>query len=138
MRDRVYRLRGVGLGVVLTFLLQAMCAAPAQAIVPQWETTGALGTSRAYHAAALLPNGKVLVAGGYNGTYLSTAELYDPASGVWSATGSMASSRAVGPTAALLLPNGKILVAGVTAALTFPLQSCTIRNRAPGHIRVRC
>ena len=42
------------------------------------------------HTATLLPNGKVLVAGGYNGSaVLSSAELYDPATGTWTATGSL-------------------------------------------------
>ena len=44
------------------------------------------------HTATLLPNGKVLVAGG-NGTgrrNLASAELYDPASGTWTTTGSLA------------------------------------------------
>ena len=37
------------------------------------------------HTATLLPNGKVLVAGGFgNSGYLASAELYDPASGTWS------------------------------------------------------
>jgi WD40 repeat protein len=60
----------------------------------------------------LLPNGKVLVAGGYNGTThsLSSAELYNPASGTWTATGSLATARY--DHTATLLPNGKVLVAG--------------------------
>ena len=38
----------------------------------------------------MLPNGKVLVAGGYdNSGYLSSAELYDPATGTWTTTGSL-------------------------------------------------
>ena len=62
------------------------------------------------HTATLLPNGKVLVAGGYNSGYLTSAELYDPASGSWSATGSLNTARQA--HTATLLPNGKVLVAG--------------------------
>ena len=47
-----------------------------------WSDTGSLGTARVYHTATLLPSGKVLVAGGVDGSgVLSSAELYDPASG---------------------------------------------------------
>jgi hypothetical protein len=60
----------------------------------------------------LLPNGKVLVAGGFNGGFLSSAELYDPASGTWSATGSLNTART--RHTAMLLPNGKVLVEGGT------------------------
>ena len=53
-----------------------------------------MATARAYHTATLLPNGQVLVAGGYNGScLLASAELYDPATGTWTATGSMATAR---------------------------------------------
>ena len=77
-----------------------------------WTATGRLATARAYHTATLLPNGKVLVAGGAgNSGILTSAELYDPASGTWTATGSLAAAR-YGHTATLLLPNGKVLVAG--------------------------
>jgi hypothetical protein len=59
----------------------------------------------------LLPNGKVLVAGGGDGnSFLASAELYDPASGTWTATGSLNTARYF--HTATLLPNGKLLVAG--------------------------
>jgi hypothetical protein len=45
------------------------------------------------HTATLLSNGKVLVAGGYNGAALASAELYDPTSGTWTATGSLVTPR---------------------------------------------
>jgi hypothetical protein len=69
--------------------------------------------------ATLLPNGTVLVAGGNfpggaEGVVSTSAELYDPASGQWTQTGSMPSPHRSGHTATLLL-NGKVLVAGGSA-----------------------
>src|SRR5690242_4429693 len=54
-----------------------------------FDFTGAMNIAREGHTATLLANGKVLAAGGFNGMYLSSAELYDPSSGTWSLTGSM-------------------------------------------------
>ncbi len=80
-----------------------------------WTLTGSLNTARQNHTATLLPNGQVLVAGGSvgggpNGAYLSSAELYDPATGLWTTTGSLNTPR--GYHTATLLPNGDVLVAG--------------------------
>ena len=73
--------------------------------------TGSMATARRFHTATLLPNGKVLVAGGENGfNTVASAELYDPSSGTFSATGNMTVPRA-GHTATLL-NNGKVLIAG--------------------------
>ena len=76
----------------------------------EFEETGSLATARLNHTATLLPNGKVLVAGGLRGGTLASAELYDPANGTWAATGSLATARYC--HTATLLPNGKVLVAG--------------------------
>lgn len=88
----------------------------------KWTTTGSLNTGRFNHKAILLPNGKVLVAGGYVAVvdpYLrliptASAELYDPATGTWTATGDLNVARAVHTMT--LLPNGKVLVAGEVLA----------------------
>jgi len=80
-----------------------------------WTATGSLVTSRSGHTAELLPNGKVLVAGGLNtvypmhNTFLASAELYDPANGTWAVTGSMSTPRR--DHTSTLLPSGKVLVA---------------------------
>jgi N-acetylneuraminic acid mutarotase len=80
-----------------------------------WSSTGSLLTGRMGHTATLLPSGKVLVVGGQAWSYrgwqaIETAELYDPATGAWTATGGLATRR--GYHTATLLPSGKVLVAG--------------------------
>ena len=77
--------------------------------------TGSLNTERTGHSATVLQNGKVLVVGGYNFANgglptLASAELYDPATGLFSSTGSLGTSRT--SFSATLLTNGKVLVAG--------------------------
>ena len=58
-----------------------------------WTPTGSMKSARIRHTASLLPNGKVLVACGYDGTnYLSTAEIYDPSTGLWTSARSMNSA----------------------------------------------
>ncbi|HEY3354648.1 MAG TPA: kelch repeat-containing protein [Polyangia bacterium] len=96
-----------------------------------WTATGALLTARQGHTATLLGNGKLLVAGGhagcvtttcYDGTGqaysccpaasggLASAELYNPATGTWTATGSLATARY--EHTATLLGDGRVLVVG--------------------------
>src|SRR5439155_9940767 len=60
----------------------------------------------------LLPDGRVLVAGGYDRNHqrLASAEIYDPSSGRWAPTSPMLAAR-LGHTATLL-PSGQVLVAG--------------------------
>ncbi|MBJ6760081.1 hypothetical protein JGU66_04855 [Myxococcaceae bacterium JPH2] len=79
-----------------------------------WTTPAPLSTARYHHTATLLGNGKVLVTGGASGEYggaaLGSAELYDPATGAWTAAGSLGTARA--HHTATLLSNGKVLVSG--------------------------
>ena len=82
----------------------------------RFVATGSMHTARADATATLLKNGKVLIAGGETGSasgsvdYYATAELYDPATGTFTPTGSMHAARA--GAAATLLPNRKVLIAG--------------------------
>ena len=94
----------------------------------KWSVTGSMTTPRAWHTATLLPDGMVLVAGAEHADdnfgwpepfargILTSTELYDPSTGKWTATGSMATART--DQVATLLSNGKVLVAGGFGPLT--------------------
>jgi Kelch motif len=71
----------------------------------------------------------VLVAGGQgtNG-FLSSAELYDPATNTWSATGSLATTRV--ECTATLLQSGQVVVAGGEATGGAILRSAEIYTLA--------
>ncbi|MEP6809574.1 MAG: kelch repeat-containing protein, partial [Chthoniobacterales bacterium] len=100
-------LLALGLGVIGA---QSGAAAPGS-----FSATGSLATSRSSTKAVLLQSGKVLVPGGFSGLstnplQLPSAELYDPATGSWSMTGSLTTARS--RHTVTLLPSGKVLVAG--------------------------
>jgi hypothetical protein len=78
-----------------------------------WIPTGSMGTPRHSHSAVRLQDGRVLVVGGFSDAAdyeegLTSAELYDPATGTWSAAGSI--SEPVFENAAALLGDGTVLV----------------------------
>jgi hypothetical protein len=82
---------------------------------PAWTTTGSMSAERWYHVATLLTSGRVLVAGGRTlelgfGVMVDTAEIYDPSTGTWATTGSLAAPREV--FAAQRLPDGDVLAFG--------------------------
>ncbi|MCG3159248.1 MAG: hypothetical protein JMDDDDMK_00234 [Acidobacteria bacterium] len=95
----------------------------------QWSVTGSLLTARELHTATLLSNGKVLVAGGDTGSAfsnnaLASAEIYDPATGQWSATGNLNFARR--RHTATLLSNGKVIIAGGEGTSGAPLSEAEI------------
>lgn len=75
----------------------------------EFSATGSMAEPRFGAMAAPLPDGTVLVAGGYGNGKLASAEIYDPETGEFSATAAMNSARAMGTAAPL--PNGTVLVA---------------------------
>ena len=81
-----------------------------------WTLTGSMTTPRFLHSASLLPNGEVLVAGGWStcctsSQYpLSSSELWNPATGTWTAIGNMANPHA--DQTATVFSNGNVLIAG--------------------------
>jgi len=108
-----------------------------------WSPTGSMAQARNEHTAVLLSNGKVLVAaggapGGGDTFGLASAELYDPASGTWSPTGSLITCAgeqggrylAVG----VRLADGRVLIAGgLPQGVTFAnFSSAEIYDPASG------
>jgi N-acetylneuraminic acid mutarotase len=94
--------------------MEGSMLAGAELYNPHWETwtpVGDLHTARDNHTATLLPDGRVLVAGGWTGTiHLAGAEIYDPGSETFSPTADLNIAR--GSARSVLLPNGRVLVAG--------------------------
>lgn len=86
-------------------------------VTGKWTRTGSLLVGRGVHSTTPLQDGRVLVAGGIDYEQSKTpifasAELYDPASGKWTATGPMLGKRF--KHSAIRLKDGKVLVAGGT------------------------
>jgi hypothetical protein len=97
-----------------------------------FSPTGNLGTARSNHAATRLENGQVLITGGglCCGTFLNSAELYDPVAGTFSVTGNMAATR-LGHTTTLLA-NGQVLVAAGFAGGASYLTSAELYDPSAG------
>jgi N-acetylneuraminic acid mutarotase len=76
-----------------------------------WSLTGTLPFARRYPISILLNSGRVLLTGGYGDAQSPTAvnncNIYDPATGIWSTTGSMITRRYL--HSLVLLPNGNVM-----------------------------
>jgi hypothetical protein len=93
---------------------------------------------RSGHTATLLTSGKVLITGGANGVPDASAELYDPATGAFTATGSMTEAR-IGHTATLLNDSARsVLILGsvdMTAELYSPATGTFTATGSMHHAR---
>jgi hypothetical protein len=97
----------------------------------EFSWTGSMMTPRAFHTATMLSDGRVLLAGGDNGSGInSSAELYDPSSGTFSPTGSMSSARQ--NQVATLLADGRVLVAGGDVGTGNRIVSAELYDPATG------
>jgi large repetitive protein len=105
-----------------------------------FTSTGSLHAGRSGHTATLLRDGRVLIVGGSGGQERrkrhASAELYDPATGSFTPTGSLHAGRS-GHTATLLA-DGRVLIVGGVDALDRPLRTAELYDPARGRFsRVR-
>jgi N-acetylneuraminic acid mutarotase len=88
-----------------------------------WSAAASMHTPRSFHTATLLPDGRVLVVGGFEassdvtGNMLASAELYDPAMDAWSLAPRLTVARAKHD--AILLANHNVLVLGGTEGVGY-------------------
>lgn len=76
---------------------------------PGWSGAASMSSARAQHAAVLLPTGKILVVAGVARTgFVTTAELYDPATNTWASAGAPGIMGNIAQ--AVVLPSGNVLV----------------------------
>jgi PKD repeat protein len=88
------------------------------AAAPSWQWTGSMSVRRRHLNATSLPTGEVLVTGGSSGIAFNdvalavhSAEVWNPATGVWTTLASNTVSRVYHSTS-ILLPDGRVLHTG--------------------------
>ena len=100
-----------------------------------FSPTGSMSTARAFQTATLLADGRVLIAGGSPAAWgttskLASAEIYDPRTGTFSASGSMTLERDF--HTATGLADGRVLIAGGSGTSAEDLASAEIFDAGAG------
>jgi hypothetical protein len=97
--------------------------------------TGSMTVQRAGHTITMLQDGRVLVVGGVQNagfrSQLASAEIYDPGTGTFSATGSMAVPRE-GHTATMLR-DGRVLIVGGSDNGVHTLDTAEVYDPSSGN-----
>jgi large repetitive protein len=105
-----------------------------------FTSTGSLHAGRSGHTATLLADGRVLIVGGTGGRERrkrhASAELYDPATGTFTPTGSLHAGRSA--HTATLLADGRVLIVGGVDTQDKPLRTAELYDPASGRFsRIR-
>lgn len=112
-------------------------------VTNEWtETAGPMNVARRSHTATLLPDGRVLIAGGGTGVVTTTsqpiqsAELFDPATGLFTLIGNMNERRSA--HSAILLDDGTVLISGGSngAGTLYPTNTAELYDPAAGTFTV--
>ncbi|WII70535.1 kelch repeat-containing protein [Bdellovibrio sp. 22V] len=124
------------IGGAINNVITTACLATASLYDPStdtWSSAASLTTGRCFHTATLLPDGRVMVAGGrtensislVTANYISSVEIYNPTTNTWASAASMTAQRA--NHSAIVLKSGKVFIVGgrntstlVTTALYTP------------------
>jgi len=101
-----------------------------------FSPTGPLAVPRGYDTATRLSDGRVVIVGGnprqwqFEGPFLASAELYDPNTGTFGPTGSLATARNL--HTATLLADGRVLITGRNDTEAHSLASAEIYDPKTG------
>src|SRR3989449_9233159 len=117
---------------LLALALALGTATPVWAQAPgPWARIVDLNKARAEHTATLLPNGTVLIAGGKDvaGQPLTSAEIYNPVTGVYTVVSSPLPTPVWGHTATRL-NDGTVLLAGGTGDGGLPVNAAVLYDRS--------
>ena len=129
---RVLVTGGSATGTNLDALATTEIYSPATGI---WSRAATMSVARGGHTATVLSNGTVVVVGGASGTYSApnlhtSAEVFDPAAGTWTATASVSLGR--GFHRSVALGNGRLLMTGGSNFVSSVFATTDVYDAATG------